>query len=228
MRLIRYAEAVNKHLPELLPFAMSTIDHESVLQFGDYVLQSAEGAQQGDPLGPLYFCVTFKKLLESCLSELVLGFLDDVTIGGYAADVLEDFELLEMSAKLIGLEMNHEKCEIVGHSDETRSLFAAHGINLPETSADQVILLGAPLSTGLHLDTVPESKHQELQRLSKRLKLMPSHDCLYLLRNVLRAPRLIYLLRTAPCTGSQELLKFDAVLRESLSTTLNIDLDEDC
>ena len=56
---------------------------------------------------------------------------------------------------------------------------------------------------------------------------MPSHDSLYLLRNVLTAPRLMYLLRTAPCTGSPALPAFDAVLRESLSTTLNIDLDDD-
>jgi len=56
---------------------------------------------------------------------------------------------------------------------------------------------------------------------------MPSHNSLYLLRNVLTAPRLMYLLRTAPCSGSPELPKFDAVLRESLSTTLNIDLSDD-
>ena len=83
------------------------------------------------------------------------------------------------------------------------------------------------LSAGPHLDATLEGKHQELLRLSKRLELMPSHDSLYLLRNVLTAPRLIYLLRTAPCTGSPELPKFDAVLRESLSTTLNIDLNDD-
>ena len=87
--------------------------------------------------------------------------------------------------------MNRDKCEIVGHADDTRSLFASHGINLPETSPAEVILLGAPLSAGQHLDAVLESKRHELQRLSKRLELMPSHDCLYLLRNVLTAPRLI-------------------------------------
>jgi len=37
----------------------------------------------------------------------------------------------------------------------------------------------------------------------------------------------MYLLRTAPCTGSPELPKFDAVLKESLFTTLNIDLGDD-
>ena len=220
-------EAVAKHFPERLAFAQSTMDQVSVLQFGDFVLHSAEGAQQGDPLGPLYFCLAFKELLESQQSELALGFLDDVAIGGDAACVMEDFLQLEAAAKHLGLEMNRGKCEIFGHSDDTRSLFASHGINLPETSPAEVILLGAPLSADQHLDAVLESKRHELQRLSKRLELMPSHDCLYLLRNVLTAPRLMYLLRTAPCSDSPELPKFDALIRESLSTMLNTDLDDD-
>ena len=37
----------------------------------------------------------------------------------------------------------------------------------------------------------------------------------------------MYLLRTAPCSGSPELPKFDALIRESLSTVLKIDLDDD-
>lgn len=55
---------------------------------------------------------------------------------------------------------------------------------------------------------------------------MPSHDSLYLLRNVLAAPRLMYLLRTAPCTDSPVLPLFDATIRESLSATLNVDLND--
>jgi len=38
----------------LLAFAQSTKGQASVLQFGDFVLQSAEGAQQGDPLAGRY------------------------------------------------------------------------------------------------------------------------------------------------------------------------------
>ncbi len=56
---------------------------------------------------------------------------------------------------------------------------------------------------------------------------MPSHDSLFLLRNVLTAPRLMYLLRTAPCTESPELPLYDAVLRDSLSATLNVDLNDE-
>jgi len=55
---------------------------------------------------------------------------------------------------------------------------------------------------------------------------MPSHDSLFMLRNVMAAPRVVYLLWTAPCCDSSELLLYDAVLHDSLSTTLNIVLDD--
>jgi len=84
-------EAVAKYFPELLA--------QSSVQFGDFVLQSAEGAQQGDPTGPLYFCLTFKELLESQQSELVLRYLDDVALGGNAACVMNDFSMTTRSSR---------------------------------------------------------------------------------------------------------------------------------
>jgi len=73
-----------------------------------------------------------------------------------------------------------------------------------------VIQLGTPLSAGYHLDVVLEGKREELMRLSMRLELMPSHDSLYLLRNVFTAPRLVNQLWTSPCTDSPVLPLFDA------------------
>ena len=55
---------------------------------------------------------------------------------------------------------------------------------------------------------------------------MSAHDCLFLLRNVVTMSRLVYTLRTAPCTGSKELVLYDEVLRSTLSTTLNVDLSD--
>jgi hypothetical protein len=203
------------------------MDNHSFLQFADYLLQSEEGAQQGDPLGPLYFCLVIKELLESLQSELVMGYLDDITLGDDAETCLHDFLRLEEAAQLLGLKMNRTKCEVVGHTDETRALFTAHGITLPETSPDAVTLLGAPLSAGQHLDSVLEEKRQELRLLTRRLELMPSHDSLYLLQHVLTAPRLMYLLRTSPCTDSSVLPLYDDVIKESLLVTTNVDLDDD-
>jgi len=43
-------EAIANQLSELLPFVLSTMDNSSDLQFGEYILHSKDGAQQGDPL----------------------------------------------------------------------------------------------------------------------------------------------------------------------------------
>jgi hypothetical protein len=50
--------------------------------------------------------------------------------------------------------------------------------------------------------------------------------CMYLLRNVLTAPRLMYILRTTLCTNSLILPLYDAVIRDSLSVSLNVELNE--
>ena len=60
--------------------------------------------------------------------------------------------------------------------------------------------------------------------LSRRLELMPAHDSLFSLLNVLTAHRLMYLLRSTLCIDSPELPLCDAVLRESLFAKLNVDL----
>ena len=63
-------------------------------------MQSEEGAQQGDPLGPLYFCLVIAELLKTMKSELVLAYLDDITLGDDAETVLQDFLLLEEAASI--------------------------------------------------------------------------------------------------------------------------------
>ena len=219
-------EAVAKYLPELLPYATSTLSGPSDLHFGSFTLQSEEGAQQGDPLGPLYFCLAIIELLKAMKSELVLAYLDDITLGDNTDTVLGDFMLLESAAHRLGLEINREKCEVVGHTDATRLLFAANNVTLPETCPSSVVLLGAPLSTGPHLDSLLEERRQELQLLSMRLQFMPAHDSLFLLRNVLTAPRLMHLLRCTLCIDSPVLPLYDTVLRETLSATLNVNLDD--
>jgi len=141
----------NKHLIEFYNNSNSNNNN---------AISSEEGAQQGDPLGPLYFCLVFKGLLESLESELVLGYLDDVAVGDSAEMVLQDFILLESTAMHLGLEVERSKCEIIGHTDETRDMFTSQSIVLPETSSSTVIFLGSPMSARQHLDSILASKKQ--------------------------------------------------------------------
>ena len=60
-------------LPEIQNFVKVCYDQSSPLCFGDYLLLSGEGAQQGDPLGPLLFCLTTRRLTRNISSELTCG-----------------------------------------------------------------------------------------------------------------------------------------------------------
>ena len=60
-----------------------------------------------------------------------------------------------------------------------------------------------------------------------RLSRLQSHDALVLLKNSLSLPKLLYLLRTAYCSGNMLLLTFDDALRSGLSTILNINHNDD-
>jgi len=56
----------------------------TVLFHGQFTLSSEEGPYQGDPVGTLLFCNTIQPLLTSLDSDLNLGYLDDVSLGGPA------------------------------------------------------------------------------------------------------------------------------------------------
>ena len=83
-------EATGEHFPELLPNAESTISCLSDLQFQESILLSKEGAQEGDRVGHLCFCLAYKERLETFQSELILGYLDDLAVGDTAEIVLKN------------------------------------------------------------------------------------------------------------------------------------------
>ena len=96
-------EAVARHFPELLEYAVSAYGAGGDLRFGCFTVPSLEGAQQGDPLGPLLFCLAVHELLSALKSELAFGYLDDTAIGGDARTVLSDFIDIESKAASLGL-----------------------------------------------------------------------------------------------------------------------------
>ena len=74
--------AVHSRIPDLYSYCCSAYSQPSVLFYGSHTVLSQEGPQQGDPLGPLLFCNTIHPLLSSLKSDLKLGYMDDVSLGG--------------------------------------------------------------------------------------------------------------------------------------------------
>src|SRR5260221_9234954 len=100
------------YIPELFRFVEATYGKDSILAFGSFTIQSAEGLQQGDPLGPLLFCLTVHEVLRNCDTDLKIGFIDDLTLGGEANKTLNELDILESSLANLGLNVNL-KCELI-------------------------------------------------------------------------------------------------------------------
>ena len=106
---------------------------------------SAEGPQQGDPLRGLLFCNTIHPLLRRMNSNLVDGYMDDITLGGKSNIVAEDVATMRTLGSTLGLHLNAKKCELIQRCPTTtESAFRDFLI----TSKENATLLGAPLTDG--------------------------------------------------------------------------------
>ena len=65
------------------------------------------------------------------------------------------------------------------------------------------MLPGAPVVRGRVQDSAIQQRIEELDRAMKRLSMLHAHDSLMLLKNSLAMPKLLFLLRTADCSGNQ-------------------------
>ena len=80
------------HFPEVYNFALMCYAEPSHLTFGTSVIKSQTGIQQGDPLGPLLFCLGIHNLTTSLSSAFNEWYLDDGALGGDVNNIIADLE----------------------------------------------------------------------------------------------------------------------------------------
>ena len=219
--------AVAEHRPDLLAFIESSYGSPSHLWVGeDHVIASAEGVQQGDPLGPLLFCLALDKPLKETRCEFTSGYLDDVALGDTVSNLIERIRALEIAAEQIGLQLNHSKCEVFGISPSTRGQWADSGLNFISRPVEEASLLGSPIHP-CGTDSALEARREQLRNILPRLYKLTAHEALFLLRSSFAVPRLLYILRTSPCSTSSVTTLLDEVIREALESICNVRLTAD-
>ena len=93
---------------------------------------------------------TVKPLLLSRHTELVLGFLDDFSLGGHQNQVAGDVQqIIEVGVRM-GLSLNVNKCEVI--ADPATTITEALLQSFECIATQDAILLGAPLFRGPNLD----------------------------------------------------------------------------
>lgn len=211
--------------PGLYRFVHSSLAFEPILTFGDDIIRSAEGVQQGDPLGSWEFCETTHPLLLNDLTEIALAYIDDSNFEGPIDQVAASFQRILDLGPQLGLQVNESKCEITANDLDIIRAYPIfrHFQSIP---INDFTLLGTPVMSGEAVDRVLHTKTKNLKTAISRLANIPRHDALCLLKNSIAIPKLLYTLRTASCFDSAALTEFDRILREGLEQILNIHMSD--
>ena len=163
LRRNKMLRAVCETAPELFDFVNAANEHPSFLFCGEHTLESAEGVQQGDRLGPLLFCLTIQPLFMKLQSAFKVFYLDDGTIGGSAEDIIRDLRIVEYVEGLAGLELNHTKAELVCDVILTSNAVLSTFSDLKQICCDRATLFGTPIGSVGLIDSILISKVGKLK-----------------------------------------------------------------
>jgi len=93
---------VHNQLPKLYRFVYLCYSKSSHLHFGNMVLTSDEGAQQGDPLGPTVYCMMATlQLMHSVTSEMNMWYLDNGTIDRHVDNLCNEFLAIKCAGEQV-------------------------------------------------------------------------------------------------------------------------------
>ena len=111
---------VKEKLPDVYNYVNQCYAQDSLLLFGDETINSSQGVQQGDPLGPFLYFLGTQDLVNSMNSPLNVWYLDDVSLGGEADLVLQDILKIKEATDSLGLQLNTSQCEmfLIGSDQE--------------------------------------------------------------------------------------------------------------
>lgn len=123
-RDVMLAEIKNK-TPQIYHYLRQCYLKPTFQSFGDKILSSQVGAQQGDPAGPLIFSLAIHPLISQLNSELNVWFLDDGTLGDTPESILSNLVTIKESAVTLGLKLNGANVNCFSAVDRsTRTLSA--------------------------------------------------------------------------------------------------------
>jgi hypothetical protein len=138
--------AVREFFPDLEGYVRAAYADHTCLFFGDFLLSSAAGVQQGDPLGPLLFSAVLLWLWQVKPSDIVLDFcgffLDDGNVGGDMDQVAAFVRWFSGALRAVDLTISRTKCEVVIPSPGDPLPTELDGFE--RLSPDAWFLLGAP------------------------------------------------------------------------------------
>ena len=140
-------QSIAEKTPELYRFIYASLACNSKLTFSGETVISAEGSQQGDPLGSLEFCEAIQSTLLSTISRITLGYIDDVNLEGKIDQVAKNVQSIIDSCEHTGLSLNEAKCEVTANDVAIVNNYPVFR-QFKKVHKSDLKLLGAPVMEG--------------------------------------------------------------------------------
>ena len=142
------------------------------LRFGNAIIYSATGVQQGDPAGPVLFAFALDKALQSAHSDfdpnvIDLWYADDGCLMGKRDSVATALHYLASPLTDIGLSLNLDKCALWIQSKEIANIagvptYIVKGSPVPPVILGYSLPETQQLSSRLHVQQFPKPKWPSL------------------------------------------------------------------
>ena len=98
--------------PEVYKYSRSAYSQPSFLFYGDSVIKSCEGTQQGDPESPALFSDSILDLIDYLESKINSWYLDNGNLSDEYRTVLKDLKKIVEAEKTMGLKINPGKAKL--------------------------------------------------------------------------------------------------------------------
>ncbi len=249
----QFLAEVRSKIPGLARFAYACYAQRSFLFYGDYVLISSQGTQQGDPLGGLFFALGLHPVIKKVHDRvpgllLHVWFFDDGRLDGPVWSVLAAWGILRADLPGIGLQLKLQKCKLAfsaGYEaaqdealrgdamdiDFVGDAFPTEMERVMDSAREEVrrgyVTMGVPIGTKEFVDKFFESKLEKIKTLHRRIgNLRRMHSQLWILRNCASVCKLMYWMRIMdPETITPHLKAFDKMQFTLLQEIVGVDFD---
>jgi hypothetical protein len=195
------------------------------------VFQSDCGVQQGDPLGPLYFCCGLQSLVDRIAAlcpTYQKWYMDDGGIIGSVELLTKVWEILKTEGPPLGLHLNPTKCEWSWLNAECPLPCPLEHVDLVPTSHIQ--MLGVPLGSDEFVSQLVEGKliTTTAKVMAQLVEFDDPQAAMYLLRLSYGIVRANHFMRTTPLPQwSQAAAKFDDRVRDTVVQILGTTLPDE-
>jgi hypothetical protein len=248
----KFLEQVRLRLPGLARFAYATYAQSSFLFYGDFVLISSQGSQQGDPLGGLFFALGLHPVVTRVSAEVDLllhvWYFDDGRLDGRVSEVHRAWDILRVDLPTIGLIPKLAKCKVAfSEAYEQRRPEDAMDIDEGGIPSDSFpvemervmrvdrekvqrgfVTMGTPVGTKEFVDKFFNLKLERIRTLHRRISnLRRLQTQLWILRICASVCKIMYWMRIMdPETIMPHLREFDRMQFRLLQEIAGVDFDD--